>query len=212
MNALTDIIRDRQKEDTSLAAPVRDASANGVAEQQAAAAGKSAPPAFGGRDTVAISGEGRARLRADEDKNRVMGAVAGNGMSVSGSGEEETVDDATRLKQSLMKQIKEVKKKLQEAQQRLAETAAKVGGASGETNGEAGLAMTAQAVSGMNGTAEAEAARQEVTQLQAQLQELYNQLQQLTQSGSSGGAGGTAGIGGESNGPSGQGERIAVSA
>ena len=188
-----------------------------------------------GGDTVKISEEGRARQQsmaaakeAEKEKGpdgeTTPGAKEGvhSGLAASGGGDD--MNATERTIQNIKKQIEQVKEQLEEAKQRLAAATATSGGAAGTAvpeqsdkgdpsarAAEAAAAMAQSMGNAMGQNAEAEAIQAEIEMLNQQLQMLQQQLQEAMQGGGTAGATGTAGIGGTATGPSGQGERIAVS-
>lgn len=176
-------------------------------------------------DTVSISEAGRALQQQSAEKgpqaDRGGYAIPGG---ADGEGEDENAAD--EAKESVLRQIREVKAKLDETQARLAQTqegssssqaaarpAQPTGVAEEAGAAEENPAAAAQAaLAGLGGAGEAETLQAQVEMLNQQLQTLYQQLMQMSQKGSEAGATGTAGLGGQATGPSGQGERIKVSA
>ncbi|SBV98441.1 conserved hypothetical protein [uncultured delta proteobacterium] len=187
-----------------------------------------------GNDTVTISEEARTmRQRMAEDKEAenkngpdgetAPGAKESVHTGVAGAVEGEEMSAAERARETILKQIKAVREKIEQAKQRLAEVSATNGadgaaaaGSSAQAPSAEGKEAAVQAVQGMGnamgGAAESEAIQAEIKILEQQLQTLYSQLQNSASNGGGSAATGTAGIGGASNGPSGQGERISVSA
>jgi len=168
----------------------------------------------GGRtgDTVAISEQGR----------QLAGSAPGATQARKSKDDEENQTAADSARQQLLEQIEEVEEKLRDAQARLAQAQARAASsgeaesgddASGE-EGEPSHAADA-AMSAMGGNPEVEAIQMEIKMLSQQLMTLNQKLMEESGSGGAGagvGYGKRAGIGGESNGPSGQGQRIEVSA
>ena len=164
-------------------------------------------------DTVDISQQGR----------QLAGSAPGAAHMRKAKDDEESQNAADLAKQQLLDQIEDVKEKLQDAQARLAQAQASAASsekaepeddASGEEGDPTQAAAEAAVMTAMGGNPEVEAIQMEIKMLSQQLMTLNQKL--MEDRGGSGGAGvgygKRAGIGGESNGPSGQGQRIEVSA
>lgn len=164
-----------------------------------------------GQDTVTISEEGRtaaALMQEKKEQGPDGETFPGGGKSVKANlaGGEEGMSAAERARETIIKQIKQVKEKIEEAKQRLAEASAS--GKESTPSGNAGDAA-AQAVQGMGGTTEAEAIQAEIKMLEQQLQTLNQQLMESDKASGGAPAMGSAGIGGMGE-SGGKGERIAV--
>lgn len=177
-------------------------------------------------DSVTISEEGRSKQRsmaAGTDGEGAEETTASAGFQRVSLGGVESAGTAADAKEELLEQIKEVKEELADAQQRLSQAMSETQSQSptalppeqspedpdgAGTAPDAGQARAAAAPGGDMNT-DAESIEAEVTQLQARLQILYQQLQESSQSGAT--AMGSAGLGGSGD-SGGLGERISVSA
>lgn len=163
-------------------------------------------------DTVSISEE--AQKLSDEATQEAEDQKSG--LTASGMRpvqEDEDTNSADQIK-TIRKQIEEVKKQLEDAKARLAMAQ---GGPSADSASNEGKdpsqAATDKAMAALGNSVEAEGIQAEIEMLNQQLMMLNQQLvEAMGGGGSPEGATGTAGLGGEATGPSGQGERIEVSA
>lgn len=166
-------------------------------------------------DTVTISEEARklsGNATAESSDEKSSGSVNASQVLPSRSEEEEGGTDQVK---TIRKQIEQVKKQLEEAKARLAQ-AQGGGNAESASNGEEAPSDAAmkKAMSALGNATEAEGIQAEIEMLNQQLMMLNQQLVEAMggSAGTAQGAIGTAGLGGMATGPSGQGERIEVSA
>jgi len=162
-------------------------------------------------DTVTISEQGKAMQQESDAGEQGFSGGAGISSGPKTDKAEEEKGAADQARKNLLRQIQNVKEKLQEAEVRLAE--AKSADNSDKSQSSDPAEALAEAAGALMGDTEVKTIEAEIKMLNNQLQVLNLQLMEMSQN-SSGGMrpGGSAGIGGESNGPSGQGQRIDVNA
>lgn len=176
----------------------------------AASAAGTAPGAAGlvtsSGDTVEISDEARRQLAqsttAEGGSDAAKAGQSTVSAQVGGAGAEKTEEQtaADTAKEDLVKQIREVQKKLEDAKARLAEamssTGAQSASVSSDTTAEGSEAPEQSADAALSdGSMDAKAIQVEISNLNSQLMTLQKRQQELSQGGAGGGGAVVDGLG-----------------